>query len=294
MKNPIENPASPENLEKPSEIVLHFMRHGEKGKAQPGQSDYEVNLTPEGRKRAKLSALVTNLKQALAIGSPRERAQETASLMMTGNEDNITGDESFDELKAKLNEGLTKATKVFSDKRLDFALDDKKPFGSKAMKAYTDGKYLFFVVNESDKLAEELGEENDSTYGRMARAVAEIVEKYLKVADRWYELVNDEKKQYEATLERFLGSHGGVTESFLLKVVEKIKGKDERDRLLSVIGNQFDFLEGFDVQIDKKGSGDTPAIRIKYKKSDKEGKEIFNFDEEVSAEVLKQIILEGI
>jgi hypothetical protein len=43
-----------------------------------------------------------------------------------------------------------------------------------------------------------------------------------------------------------LGSHGGVTESFLLKVIEKIKGVAERDRFVSIIGNQFDFLEGFE------------------------------------------------
>jgi len=295
MKNTMESPATPENKERMSKILLHFMRHGEKGKVQPGQTDYEVHLTPEGRKKAKAAAKVTNLKQAMSVGSPRERAQETAAFLMAGAEDDITGAESFDELKAKLNEGLTtNATRVFSDKRLDFTLDDKTPLGAKEMEAYLGKRWMPFLINESDKLAVELGDNETSTYSRMAGVIAEIVEKYAKVSDRWHELVNDEKKQYEEMMERFLGSHQGVTESFLAKVVEKTKGAEERDRFVKAVNNQgFDFLEGFDVEIDKKGESEKPAIKIRYRKADKEGKEVFNFDEEVPAEVIEEIIKEG-
>lgn len=292
MENNVENPVSPEKMERESKILLHFLRHGKKGKAE---DDYKVRLTPEGRKEAVEKAEEVNLKQAMAFGSPRERAQESAALIMSGAEDNITGEESFEELKEKLNAGIEYGSKVFADKRLDFILDEKTPLGAKEMEAYLGKRWMPFLINESDKLAKELGDKETSTYSSMAGAVAEIVEKYAKIANRWHELVNDEKKKYEEMMERFLGSHQGVTESFLAKVIEKTKGPDERDKFAAVVNNQgFDFLEGFEVEIDKKSADEKPVIRIRYKKADKEGKEIFNFDEEVPAEMIEEMIADGV
>jgi broad specificity phosphatase PhoE len=291
MENGIESvPVNPEKMEREAKIVLHFLRHGQKGK---GPDDYKVRLTPEGRAQAVESAEKVNLKQVMAFGSGRERAQETATLVMAGAEDEITGEETFEELKEKVNKGIGYGSKVLGDKRLDFTVDDKTPLGAEEMKAYFAGQYLEFVVQNSDKRAEELGDQTNSTYGRMAGGIAEIVEKYIKVADRWHELVNDEKKQYEEMMERFLGSHGGVTESFLLKVVEKTKGVAERDKLLTVIGNQFDFLEGFDVEVVKGAKDEKPSVRVKYEKKDTKGGEPYKFDEVVPIEVIEEIIEEG-
>jgi broad specificity phosphatase PhoE len=264
----LEQPISPESMEKEAKIILHFMRHGEKGK---GEDDYDVRLTSKGRMDAKEKAGEINLDQAVAFGSPRKRAQESAALVMAGGSDEITGEETLEELREKLDAGRDFGTKVTSDKRLDFTIDDKTPLGAKAMEAYMAKKYMPFVVNDSDRLAEELGDKDISTYSRMAGAIAEIVKKYIGVGDRWYELVNDEQKHYEETMERFLGSHGGVTESFLLKVIEKIKGVAERDRFVSIIGNQFDFLEGFDVEVVKRTKDEDPVVRIKYTKKGKDG-----------------------
>lgn len=299
MINVMETPASPEKQERQSEILLHFMRHGEKAKSQNGQSDYEVRLTPEGRQKAKAKAGKTNLRQAMAIGSPRERAQETVALVMAGFDNDITGNENFNELKEKIDSwrgsinGARISTQVFSDKRLDFTLDDKTPLGAKEMEAYLAKRYLSFVVSDTDRLAEELGDRETSTYSKMAGAVAEIVKKYAKVADRWHELVNDEKKQYEETMERFLGSHGGVTESFLAKIIEKTKSIEERDNFVKAVGNQFDFLEGFEVKIIKKSGNDASTIHIKYQKNNKDGEGIFSFDEEIPTELIDEIIKEG-
>jgi hypothetical protein len=290
MINQAENPVSPEKMERESKIVLHFLRHGKKGK---GEDDYRIRLTPDGRKEAADKAEKVNLNQAMAFGSPRERAQETATLVMTGTEDEITGDETFEELKGKVNKKIGYGSKVLGDKRLDFTVDDKTPLGAEEMGAYTAGHYLEFVVQNSDRRAKGLGDQTNSTYSRMAGGIAEIVDKYIKVADRWHELVNDEKKQYEEMMERFLGSHGGVTESFLLKVVEKTKGAEERDRLLAVIGNQFDFLEGFDVEVVKGKKDEKPSVKVKYEKKDTRGGELYKIEEVVPIEVIEEIIREG-
>ncbi len=287
----LESVPSPENMEKASRIVLHFLRHGKKGKAE---NDYEVRLTPEGRKEAVGKAAETNVSQAMAFGSPRKRTQESAALMMAGAEDDITGDESFEELAQKLNEGIKVGSKIFADKRLDFTIDESSPAGQKEMEAYTSKRWMPFLINESDNLAKVLDDKGISTYSRMAGAVADIVRKYIEVEGRWHGLVNDEGKKYDEMLERFLGSHQGVTESFLSKIIEKTQGSLERDKFVAAVNNQgFDFLEGFDVEIKKNSADGAPAIRIKFEKKDDEDKVIFSFDQDVPASVIDEISAEG-
>ncbi len=287
----IEQKEGKENIERESRIVLHFLRHGKKGK---GEDDYKVELTPEGRMEAKTKAGNTNLKQAMAMGSPRARALQSAALVMSGTEDTITGSETSDELKVKLNSGRDFGTKVFVDSRLDFTVDPEAPLGVKVEEEYGVKKLFRFVVNESDNFAKGVNERT-STYSSMASDVAEIVQKYLGVSKRWHELVNDKGKNYEESMERFLGSHQTVTESFLAKVIEKTKGIEERDKLVEALNNGqgFDFLEGFDVEIVQRELTDIPVIRVRYSKVGKDSQDIFSFNEVVSSEVLEEIIKEG-
>jgi hypothetical protein len=79
----------------------------------------------------------------------------------------------------------------------------------------------------------------------------------------------------------------------LLKVVEKTKGAEERDRLLAVIGNQFDFLEGFDVEVVKGKKDEKPSVKVKYEKKDTRGGELYKIEEVVPIEVIEEIIREG-
>ena len=294
MKNLAESLNGPENHEIFSEIKLHFFRHGEQFK-DPTKSDPEYELSETGRKQGMEKAQAIkekpNLRQTMVYGSPRKRSQQTAAFAMAGEAlDDIVGDESLQELKAKLDRDISYGSKVMSDSRLDFFMDKNTPFGKVAFDAFAVKKqYLKFLAEDSDRLAEELHDEKGSTYSRQARGVAEIVKKYLGVSNRWTELVQSGKYQ-DPKLERFLGSHGGVTESFLLKIVEKTKGVAERDRWISLMPNGFDFTEGFDITIVNQGEGKEPVLRVSYKKMDeKEPENNFEFDEDVPLAVIEEI-----
>lgn len=272
-----------------SKIDLRFFRHAEK-ESDKSKSDEEIELTETGRNQAIEKSEDTDIYQSVAFGSPRKRTQQTAGFVMGGQLEEITGNESLVELREKLSKDLQIGSKIGADKRLDFNLDPSTKFGNKLMEAFKRGEYLKFLIEQSDELAESLQDIDGETYDRAASRIAEIIKKYLTIAKRWDELVQDEKKDYEDTLKRFMGTHQGVAESFLAKIIEKTKGKSERDLFVSILNNQgFDYAEGFDVKIETI-DGNDQQVRISFKK-EKDGEVVFAYNEIVSKEILDSLIL---
>lgn len=279
-----------QELEVTSKVVLHFFRHSEK-KSEPSAQDKDIELTTYGKKLAKEKSPSKNVKQSIAFGSPRKRAQETAGFVMAGQEDQITGEENLDELKDKLNAELKIGSKIGIDSRLDFNDDDTTEYGKKFSQAFDGKKLLEFLVNQSDALADSLGDKEASTYSRGASNIASIVKKYITIAPRWDKLANDESKEYNDTLERFLGTHQTVSESFLAKVIEKTKGVEERNKFVESLNSAgFSFVEGFNVEI-RSVSGNQ-EVHVTFHK-EKEDKVLFDYDEVVPVEVIDQIFEEG-
>src|SRR3990167_9782283 len=293
MENTETKQFNPENREAKeiitSKIELRFFRHAEK-ESDKNKSDEEIELTVTGRRQAVEKSKGTDISQVVAFGSPRKRTQQTAGLVMGGQLDEITGNESIEELKEKLNKELKIGSKIGIDKRLDFNIDFSTDFGKKVLEAVKNGEYLKFLVEQSDTLAESFKDTATETYSGMAGRVAEIVKKYLAIAPRWDKLAQDENKNYDDALKRFFGTHQGIAESFLAKVIEQTKGKEERDVFVSALGNQgFNFVEGFEVEIDTI-NGEEQKIHIKFKK-EKDGKIIFEYDGIVSREIIEGFIL---
>ncbi len=294
MKNRFESETGQEQMDKPSKVIMHFFRHAEQER-DPNKSNQAFELTNKGRGQAIEKGKTIgaqNLNQAVAFGSPRKRAQQTSAYAMAGKSlDTITGSESLEELKEKIDKDLKVGSKIGSDPRLDFYLDKNSAFGSQAYEAVFEKKnYLKFLVEKSDKLALETNDKLASTYSRQAGSVAKIVKKYTSVSNSWNKLVK--KGTYEdKNLERFLGSHGGVVESFLLKVIEKIKGTEERNRLLSLMPNQFDYTEGMDISI--ANDGQSQIAHLSFKKVDPANPEKnFVFEEDIPAKIIDEIIQE--
>lgn len=285
--SPMESVESKEHID--SRIHLRFLRHGQKEK-DPNKPNKELELTEEGSEQSKAAAELEDIEQAVAFGSPNKRAQETAALTMAGLQEGIKENGvSFDEIVEKVDGDRGYGSKVGVDSRLDFLYNPDSEFGKEVDEAFHGGYYMRFLIDKSDQRAEELGDTENATYSRNAKQVGEIVDKYVKASSRWDDLVNDEEKNYQPDLERIMGSHGGVTESFLAKVIELTEGPEERDKFVEAIDNQcFDFVEGFDMDIINNGEGE-PEAKVAYKK-EKDGEVIYEFEGEVSQDVLDQII----
>jgi len=272
-----------------SSINLKFFRHAEKEKDKT-KTDEEIGITETGKKQAIERSEEEDLSQVVAFGSSRKRTQQTAGLVMAGQLSEITGEESLDELKAKLAKDLRFGEKIGVDDRLNFYQDFTTEFGKKMLEVFSKQQFLKFLVEESDKLAYQLNDPKAETYSYEASRIAEIIMKYIKIAPRWDRLVEDTEKGYDSTLKRFLGSHQGIIEPFLLKVVEKTKGIAERDNLVAALDNMgFDFVDGFDVKIETTNEG-KQRIRILYKR-EKDGKILFEYDETVPREIIEEMIV---
>lgn len=284
---------SPETKESREQITstidLRIFRHAEK-ESDKNKTDKEIELTETGRKQAVEESEDKDISQSVAFGSPRKRTQQTAGLVMGGKLEEITGDENIEELKEKLDKELKVGSKIGIDKRLDFNIDFSTDIGKKVLEAVKNGNYLKFLVEQSDSFAKSFKNADTETYSGMAGRVAEIVKKYLAIAPRWDKLAQDESKDYKDTLKRFFGTHQGIGESFLAKIIEQTKGKVERDAFVSVLGNQgFDFAEGFDVKIETVDDK-TQNIHILFKK-EKEGQIVFEYDEIVPREIIEGFIM---
>lgn len=248
-----------------SHIILEFMRHGKKEKVS-GKDDYDIRLTPEARVDAKNKGqrLGAQAEVAVAYGSPRKRAQEAAVRAMLGNRGEITDDMSVEEIEAKIAKYMKlgdsgKGKKLVVDERLDF-IDETE----EGLKAYLEGRYLEHMVRASDDLAVEKQDTKLTTYNRAAGNIAEIVLKWVGVGKNFSKVVerNPQKyKEFKNQLERYFGSHQGVTECFLLKAVEKVQGVKERDVILSLIPAGFNELQGFRIDIENKGE-DVQVIHL--------------------------------
>lgn len=270
-----------------SRIDMRFFRHDDKENDKT-KTDEEVSLTEAGKQHAKEQSFLQKITQAVAFGSPRRRTQETAAFTMAGQQDDITGTETLEELRAKIDGDRGYGSKIGVEKRLNFDIDMASAYAKEAIKALQKKEYLKFLVTDSDRVAAEFEDKNSSTYSRQAGAIADIIEKYMTIAPRFDKLV--EAGGLEKDMQRFMGSHQGVGESFLAKVIDKTKGPEQRDAFVASLGNQgFDFSEGFEVEIKTKEAGVEPTVQVRFNKKDPEGKSVFQFNAEVPAATIREI-----
>ena len=286
---PTQNFESQEDKEDySSKIELRIFRHGKKEDSKEGQPDEKVHLTKEGKKESMREADDGTVDQSVAYGSPRERSQQTAAYTMAGNMPEITGNESFDELKDKLEGNIEVGSKIGTEDRLNFSDPDlESEYGEWLIEAFKDGRFLSALIKDSDQKAEELQDDEAPTYSTYAANIAQIIDRYIKASSRWDDLVEDSENDYEKELERYLGTHTGVAESFLAKVIEKMEGVDERNEFLKAVGPAgFDFNEGFEIDI-INNHGDR-RIQIIYSTETENG-EVYEFNEIIPSEIITDI-----
>ncbi|MEK9151323.1 MAG: histidine phosphatase family protein [Patescibacteria group bacterium] len=248
-------------------VILEFMRHGERERHPEKEKDGgpELRLTPKGRAQAyaRGEEIKAQTEVALGWGSPRIRSQETSYRVMLINEE-LNQDDTFEEIEQKIGEKLGGVgKKILVDSRLDF--HDKGPVAEAGKKAYHEKRYMSWVIDESDQSALETGDKESSTYTRMAGNVAEIIRRYSKVANHFNRLASktDKYKKFGNQLERYFGTHQGISESFATKAIEKVLGREKRDDFLTAVGSGFAEIEGIRIEI--RNSGQEQEIVMIYK-----------------------------
>jgi len=300
----IERRVEPREPSEVTHVKLSIFRHGDKEKPKEGQSADRVLLSEKGRGEAMEAADPDrNVRQSLSFGSTKERSRQTAAFRMTGHESDITGDESLEALETKFDtalkeEGYGIGKKIGTDSRLDFELDPSSEYGKALYAAFSEGRYLRFLIDESDALAKETGDTENSTYSSQASGIADLVLKYVDVSQNWDRLYRadhapekENPKGYTETLERLLGTHQGIGESFLAEVIKRTEGEERRDAFVESLGNQgFGDVEGFELDISRREGGE-PIIRITFNKEyRKDGEDkSFSFDRDVSSDIIEEI-----
>lgn len=274
-RNPSDHVEKEEDIPE-IEIKLHLMRHDirastgeatEEERERGIDPDNRTPLTPLGMANAAARGRDNiDLARARVIGSARERSRHTAAFHMVGGRKEVGGTESLDELEKVVQELGENKAHFRVDERLNFHDDKSAPLGGFLNDAYENKTYLKTIVNESDDFARKQNAEYQSTYTGKAAQMAGLVNTYLKAAPRLANLISgiqksqvekhgEDRGQSQAAFERFMGTHQGMAESFLLKVVEIAQGVEARNELLSEIGNAgFGYSEGIDINLVQKGS----------------------------------------
>lgn len=246
---------------KPATIRLEIFRHDDKGGNTTANPDDEIDkiipLSKEGRVHA--SEIGTGKdphpEVAIAYGSLRNRTVETAERQMLAGEDLITKDSSLEEINELIADNISVGKKHRTTELLDFNYNGNQKFRETANDRFTNKKdLLIWHLEESDRMVEENKDKISSSYSRLAGNVAELVSKYSNGYSRWKKIVNDNPDKYSQfnnEMQRFMGTHQGVGESFLMKVIEKTLGKDEVYNFINSLEskNGFKFGEGYSLVI---------------------------------------------
>lgn len=250
-------------------VVLEFMRHGKKEKTADGQTDEDVRLIPSARTaaREKGLGLAPQLEVSAVVASPRKRAQESATHVMLSGQPDTTG-MSMEEIEAEIAKQLKYGKKIIPDSRLDFFTDK----GGLLDKAYAEGWVTKFMVENSDQVAIADDDPQMTSITRVAGNVADLILRYVEMGGNFNRLVGRNPKKYEplkSQMERYLGTHATINESFLLRLVEKLQGVDRRNEVMAKIGPMFKELQGFRVEIENTGPAQQ-EIHIKVKLGDED------------------------
>ncbi len=251
------------------EIRLEFLRHDRREPVTEEKPDEKSRLTPEGRKHASDMGRTKNStpESGFAYGSPRERTQETALRQLLADEGWVTDETTLGDVNEEIRKQLPYGKKLSISEKLNFRKDADLRFTAVYDKHYSQTKDLVpFLYYESDGLVKELGDLDDYSFTRLAGNVAEFVKKYITILPRWEQIRKQNLQKYANTeeMQRFLGTHSTVSESFLLKVIEKVDGKEAAKKFIEDLPdkNGVDFSEGISIAIGS--DGDAVKIRVSF------------------------------
>lgn len=257
-------------------ITLEFLRHGEAvvfdiNQISPERSgndvDIERELTPTGVKQSADRGKKINAKPetSVSFGSGRKRANQSAAIALAialGIEIDSSNSGSVDDAVNLIKE----QKKLGQESLLDFSLGPETSQGleymSKVRESLKDNRFIDFLVFESKEESKRLGIET-TTYEIAAKNAARIVRKYFCILSRFQTLTEQDRFQGIDEMTRILGTHQGLAESFILKLIEQKEGEAKTRELAEKLGNGFGEAEGITIKITENDEH-KPAAHISY------------------------------
>ncbi len=279
-----------------SETVLVFRRHGER-ETDSSIPDKFRKLTPQGRAEAASLSPGLPLANAVAVGGKTvDRLEENSGRLMTGDSES-----SLEEMREKYR---GEAPYPHSKLRRNAGFLDAKfevgEYGPIFLEMYKLGKLTPWLINDSDRVAKELGVAGQVTsFTIVAGNLAEPILGYINSARKYREnyLAGKQPKMVDEPLARYFTAQNSMLECLLVKIMEKTSDPDQyqkdKTELFEVIGEPgFDFLDGFTFNIKTFADSDEPEVTINFesRKKDSEDQPVYKFNRRVPAEVFEQII----
>jgi len=255
------------NPEKKEELIpqmrLVFVRHDAHSKTKP---DEKSRLTLDGRKHAQEVGKTANSipEMGSIIVSPRERTLDTAAREFYSEEEWLSEDVELE----KIMEHIPHWKKPKISEFLDYKIDANEKY-KKAFYEHFKKDALSFLVNESDDMVKELGDLEDHSYSRFAANLAELIKWHIEEKfPQWERIYSKKQDKYQNKTEaqRFLGSHSLILDSFIMKLIEKVEGREKLDRFLEdwlSETNITELGENFSAMIER--INDEIAIKVNFR-----------------------------
>ena len=215
------------------------------------------------------------------------RTRQTAAAIRAAGQPNITGQErSLKELETALGETDDLSARVWINKGLAMPFTKGETHGvDRILEAYNRNEYM----RESLKLHQEGVEASkprgSSIHAKQVYGIAKIITRYARITPKLVE-----NPTVPHAIERFLGTHGGVQESFWIELVRKLRGETEVERLIAMIPNGVGYNEGMDVDIVARSRDEEPRLRILFTVG--KGESQYKFDEVVPVAVIDKVLEE--
>ncbi len=218
-----------------------------------------------GKQRALDMAKTKPAGIGIAAGSPRIRSAHTALLRLAGENDALHAEMSFEEARAVVDAELKLGSKVMIRPELTFDLEGSPEYKEKFLAAYKSGHGLEFVLRESDTLVRQVKDKRSLSYLRIAANHAALLQRELGVSRAFQTIVDRDPEKYapvDNRIERYFGTHQTIPESFYMRVLEKMQGREAAEQFIERFRGEdgradgFDFQEGFSVQFSQGPEGE--------------------------------------
>ena len=252
----------PEN----SLVRLKFMRHGDKE-----STGADPNLTEKGRDQASTAGSEYGPRPEVAVGhgTSRHRTEETIQRFIgVARPDVVTDSMTADEVEAAIDAEMRKegriGRKTIADDRLNFEFDGE--YKVAIARALKEKRSLEFIVEDSDQIVLSTGDKKSTSLLRQAGNIAELIRNYGGgIAKGWRKACEnnpEEYKKFQYELERYLGTHAGVVESFVVKLLREKLGQPAMDEFVAAYPNGFSELQG--IQVDVELVDNVPKFTLTY------------------------------